>query len=274
MLRRDGVLVPFSGGLDSSTVLLLCARAVGVEKVTALLLPEKQGNPEAEVYARHVAEKYHIRTIQRDLSPVLSRLGVYRFALSWIPFRFLKEWVAQKYLAASAKNPFLEIVHGNAGHFERAGFAKFNTRHRVRAVVTFMIAEEHNLLVAGCAHKSEDMLGLFVKFGVDDQADIMPLKNLYRSHILQIAAEIGVPEEIITRSPNPDIIPGVTDKYMDLLGLPSETLDLMLYGIEHGMEDVEIAGQLSLLPEKVADIRSLVKQTAHMRYPSQSISWE
>ncbi len=46
-LHREGILVPFSGGLDSSTVLLLCARAVGTDHVTALLMPEIQGNPEA-----------------------------------------------------------------------------------------------------------------------------------------------------------------------------------------------------------------------------------
>jgi NAD+ synthase len=70
----------------------------------------------------------------------------------------------------------------------------------VRAIVTFLIAEEMNYLVAGCAHKSEDMLGLYVKFGVDDSADVMPLKNLYRTQIIQLAAHLGVPESILNRT--------------------------------------------------------------------------
>jgi NAD+ synthase len=131
-----------------------------------------------------------------------------------------------------------------------------------------------NFLVAGCAHKSEDMVGLFVKFGVDDIADIMPLKTLYRSHILQLAEFLGVPVEILNRTPNPDIIPGVSDKYMDILGLPCDMLDLILYGIEHGMNDEIIAAQLNLPEGRVVDIRNLIHQTEHMRSPSRSLTWK
>jgi NAD+ synthase len=140
--------------------------------------------------------------------------------------------------------------------------------------MTCLVAEEQNRMVVGCAHKSEDMLGLFVKFGVDDSADIMPLKYLYRSQITQLAAFLGVPGVIMDRTPNPDIIPGVSDKYMDILKLPSETLDLILFGFEHGLEDGDIAAQLNLTLQQVQQIRALVQRTEHMRNPSQSIRWE
>jgi NAD+ synthase len=45
-LRRTGIVMPLSGGLDSSTVAASCVRAVGKEKVMGLKLPEKQGNPD------------------------------------------------------------------------------------------------------------------------------------------------------------------------------------------------------------------------------------
>lgn len=77
-LGQAGILVPFSGGLDSSTVLLLCVRAVGKERVKALLLPEKQGNPGAERYAKQLANQRHIETITRDISLILERLGAYQ----------------------------------------------------------------------------------------------------------------------------------------------------------------------------------------------------
>ena len=272
--HRDGILVPFSGGLDSSTVLLLCIRAVGAEKVIAVLMPEKQGNPEAIQYSRLLTEKFKVRTITRDISSVLSKLGTYKFALSRIPFRALQDWLTRRYMKTAEENPFLKIVRGEASPFQRKGFAIINTKHRVRAVMIYQLAEEMNYMEVGCAHKSEDMLGLYVKFGVDDNADLMPLKNLYRSHILQLGAFLGVPDEILNRTPNPDIIPGVSDKYVDILGLSYELLDLMVYGIEHGLEDAEIALQLNQPVEKVREIRELVEQTEHMRHPSQSLTWE
>jgi NAD+ synthase len=272
--HRQGILVPFSGGLDSSTVLLLCARAVGITNVHALLLPERQGNPDAARFARLVTRNFNIHTIERDISPVLTRLGVYHFIISYLPLRCMQDWVTRTYLEKTKNNPFLKIIQGTASPIERRGFAKYNTKHRVRAVVSYQVAEENNWLVAGCAHQSEDLLGLFVKFGVDDSADIMPIKQLYRSHIVQLASYLGVPPEILQRTPNPDIIPGVSDKYLDLLGLPSGLLDLILYGIQHDLDDADIAHQLSITPEKIGEIHALVRQTRHMRNPSQSLSWD
>ena len=272
-LNRDGILVPLSGGLDSSTVLLLCIRAVGKDRVTALFMPERQGNPKAADYARLVSERCQVRTIVRDITPILLSLGTYKFILSRLQFRFVQNRAVQTYMKLSAKNPFLQVMNGSASELERAGYAKFMSKQRVRAVVEYLIAEEMNLLVAGCAHKSEDMVGLFVKFGADDIADIMPLKHLYRSQIVQLAKFIGVPPEILNRTPNPDIIPGVSDKYVDILGLPCEMLDLVLFGIEHNMDDHGIAMQVSLPVKSVQDIRSLVEQTEHMRNPSRSITW-
>jgi NAD+ synthase len=273
-LHREGVLVPFSGGLDSSTVLLLCVRAVGRDRVTALLMPEFQGNPEARRYARLVAKQFKIRTITRNISLILLVLGSYNFILSILPVRRLQDWAARSYLRSAVENPFLQIMQGTAGAFQRKGYAKIASKQRLRTVVEYLLAEQRNLLVVGSAHKSEDLLGLYVKFGVDDSADVMPLKNLYRAHTLQLAAYLGVPEAILSRSPNPDIIPGVTDKYLDILGLPAAQMDLLLYGIEHGLEDQDIAGQLALPLDKVEQIHALVRQSEHMRNPSQSLSWE
>ncbi len=273
-MNRAGILVPFSGGLDSSTVLLLCIRAVGRDHVTALFMPEKQGNPEANRYAHLVTDRYQIKTIVRDISPILSSLGTYKFILSKLLFRSFQNKVVQAYMRFSNMNPFLKIMKGSASDLERCGYAKFMSKQRVRVVVEYLIAEEKDFLVAGCAHKSEDMVGLFVKFGADDLADIMPLKNLFRSQIVQLAKFLGVPAEILNRTPNPDIIPGVSDKYVDILGLPCETLDLVLYGIEQCMEDEIIAEQLNLPIKRILNLRLLVQKTEHMRNPSRSLTWE
>ena len=136
--------------------------------------------------------------------------------------------------------------------------------------IDYLIAEQNNWLVVGAAHKSEDLVGLYVKFGVDDCADLMPLKDLYRTQILMLAEYLGVPEEIRTRTPNPDLIPGVEDKYLDILGIPSATVDLILYGLEHAMTDADISSQTGVPEKKVGEIRTLVKNTEHMRNASQA----
>jgi NAD+ synthase len=272
-LCRNGILVPVSGGLDSSTVLLLCARAVGKDRVKALLLPERQGNPDAERFARLLAGRSGIEALTRDITPVLEKLDVYGFIQARLPLRPVVDLAARAYLRLVRGNPFLEIVHGATHPLKRRGFARINAKHRIRSVVTYLLAEEMNLLVAGCAHKTEGMLGLFVKFGVDDNADVMPLKNLYRTQILRLAAHLGVPDEILQRPPNPDIIPGVSDKYRDVLGLSSDILDLILYGIERNLTNTEIASRLRLPAKKIQEIRLLVENTRHMRNPSQSIHW-
>ena len=93
-LGRLGLLVPLSGGLDSSTVLLLCARASGAENVTAVLLPERQGNPAARHYARLITERFGIKTLTRNISPILGRLGSYQLILAMVPTRRLRNWFA------------------------------------------------------------------------------------------------------------------------------------------------------------------------------------
>ncbi len=83
-----------------------------------------------------------------------------------------------------------------------------------------------------------------------------------------------VPAQIASRTPNPDIIPGVEDKYFDLFGIPSPVMDLILWGLEHGTAPEEIARQLTLAPDKVSEIREIVELTAHMRNPSQTMRLE
>jgi NAD+ synthase len=41
-LERDGVILGLSGGVNSAVVLALCKRAVGAQRVLALIMPEKE----------------------------------------------------------------------------------------------------------------------------------------------------------------------------------------------------------------------------------------
>ena len=101
------------------------------------------------------------------------------------------------------------------------GFAMLNTKHRIRLVYAYKFVEERNLLLVGCAHKSEELLGLYVKFGIDDCADVM--------------------------------------------NLDSQSVDLVLAGLEAGMEQEEIARETGVSSTKVEEMAELRRRTYHMR---------
>ena len=267
-LRRTGIVVPISGGLDSSVVASLCVRAVGKERVVGLLLPEKQGNPDAVKFAKVLAQHLGITTKTIDISKILRSLGTYRFALSFLPSRKLKASVVKKFLSNAEDNFFLKGIRGTDDRLVNHGMASFYTKQRIRLVSVYKYADENNLMVVGSAHKTEDMVGLYVKFGVDDAADLMPLKHLFRSHILQLADNLGVPSIITARTPNPDLVPGVNDKYMDILGIASDTLDLILYSLEKGSSVARIVQQTGIEDSTVGMVAELVELTHHMRNPS------
>ncbi|MGA2504961.1 MAG: NAD(+) synthase [Anaerolineales bacterium] len=270
-LHREGIVVAISGGLDSSTVVGLCVRAVGKQKVTGLNLPEKNGNPDALKFSQLMAGSLGFKTNTIDISKILAEVGTYKFVADRIGSRALINKLIKKFPQEAKKVLFMDGIKGTKNSMVRQAIASTYSKHRIRLVVTYKYAEENNLLVVGCAHKSEDLLGLFSKFGVDDNADVMPIKHLFRSQILQIASYIGVPQVIIQRTPNPDMFPGVEDKYFDVIGIPSDILDLVLYGLEHSLSTKEIASQLHLDPGKVQELKELVRLTAHMRNHSMSL---
>ncbi len=77
LLHRQGGVVGISGGVDSSVVLALCLRAFGGEKVTALILPEKDSDPESERLGCLVANHYGIEPLLENITPVLDGFGCY-----------------------------------------------------------------------------------------------------------------------------------------------------------------------------------------------------
>ncbi|NTW71684.1 MAG: hypothetical protein HGA49_05520 [Eubacteriaceae bacterium] len=100
---------------------------------------------------------------------------------------------------------------------------------------------------------------------MDDCADIMPLKNIHRSHIIQLAEFLGVPSEILHRSPNPDILPGVTDKYISYFELDYLKADLIIFGLQKGLNDYEIAHQIAIDVRIVNQVQEIILLSENTR---------
>jgi NAD+ synthase len=264
----DGIVVPISGGLDSSVVAALCARSIGKDKVTGLMLPERLGNPDATHYGWMIAAHLGIKTVKINISPVLRGLGASNLFMSAISGREIWKGMVNRHLGKrnqTAEKLYIDTLRGLADLSSRKLIAQVSAKQRVRLLTTYKYAEENNLMVAGSAHKTEQMVGLFVKYGVDDGADLMPLKNIYRSQTLQLAEYLEIPSEILHRSPNPDILPGITDKYLGYFGLDYLQVELILVGHQKGLSADEIANQIGLDEQVVRRMFEIVQLSERYR---------
>jgi len=266
--RRAGIVVPISGGLDSSVVAALCTRAIGADKVIGLMLPERMGNPETDRYGLLIAKHLGIKTMKINISPILRGLGTSNPFLSAISGRERWKGAVAGFLRMrdqTVKSLYMDALEGKSDASSRKWIAAVSAKQRARLLAAYKVAEERNMLLAGSSHRTEQLTGLFVKYGIDDGADIMPLKNIYRSQILQLAEYIEIPPEILLRPPNPDILPGITDKYMGYFGIDYLNIDLILLGLQKELSADDIALQLGLDIQIVRQVLEMVKLSQNSR---------
>jgi NAD+ synthase len=226
--RAKGIVLGLSGGVDSSTAAALSAIAIGGNKVLGLLLPEKETyNPKDIEHAKLVAEKFGIKTEKIDITSAIEAL--------------------QKTI------PLFD---------PEDNLCKGNLKARTRMLCLYYYANKLNFIVCGSSDKSETMIGYFTKWG-DAAADIAPLMDLYKTQVQKLARHIGVPEEIADKPPSPALWPGQTAE--EEIGIRYETLDLILYGLEHFMKPEEIAKQLGLQKGLVEKVKRRWQTAEHKR---------
>ncbi len=193
-----GIIVGLSGGIDSALTAALSVRAIGSEKVLALILPCHSIDADLEdarLVADHLAIQYHIIDLTQTF------------------------------------NIFLEALSQEQ---DRDPLAKANLKPRLRMCALYFYANHLNYLVAGTGNKSEDELGYFTKYG-DGGADFLPIQHLYKHEVREMASFLGIPEKIVTRKPSAGLWEGQTDEdeLSQQLGFPVtyDVLDEMLENI-------------------------------------------
>src|SRR5207247_4660978 len=77
-LKRRGLVVGMSGGVDSSVCAALAVEAVGPKRVLGLFMPERESDPESLNIARSFANQLGIESLTEDIAPVLYGAGCYR----------------------------------------------------------------------------------------------------------------------------------------------------------------------------------------------------
>jgi NAD+ synthase len=269
-LQREGAVVGLSGGIDSAVVAALAARALGPEKVLALLMPDRDSARTSKRDALKLAQRLGIRTRTIGLTKFLFLIGIYWKLPLWLLGlqRFQSKLVRRyhdSFVREMGESPFAAILMGTKGlqaPWLNQAVAYHRVKGRLRAILLYYYAELENLLVLGTCNRTEKAIGFFVKYG-DAAADIAPLESLYKTQVRQLAAFLEIPEEILSKSPSPDLLPGITDEYA--IGLSYETLDEILWRLEEGIATEKIARTLGLERDAVDYVQELMRRSAPMR---------
>ena len=268
--QREGAIMGLSGGIDSAVVAALAARALGPENVLTLLMPDRDSARASKRDALKLIQGLGIRHKTVGLTKFLFLIGIYwKLPLWLLGLRRFQAKLVRRYHDSFVKewgeSPFAAILVGTKGlpgPLVNQAVAYHRVKGRLRAILLYYYAELENLLVLGTCNKTEKSIGFFVKYG-DAAADVAPLESLYKTQVQQLAAFLEIPNEIITKPPSPDLLPGITDEYA--IGLSYETLDRILWRLEAGMGTEEIAGALGLEPARVDYVRELTRRSVHMR---------
>ena len=273
-LEREGIILGLSGGIDSAVIAALCVRALGPEKTFALIMPEKDSKKEHIKDALNFAQELGIEAKLINITPYLEELGVYKlFPMDkLLSSGKLKGALVRKayhfYERKTGKLPFLESLSGFKDKEYSSYLAKGNAycrvKHRLRMILLYLYGEMENRLVVGAANKSEYKIGYFVKHGCDDAVDIMPLLNLYKTQVRELAQYLNIPTRIIKKPPSPDIMPGIIDDE-EVISISYEELDLILLALEKGWKVSDVVKTLGVEEDEVIYIKNLKKRSEHMR---------
>jgi NAD+ synthase len=289
-LRRRGAVIGLSGGVDSSVVCMLCARALGPDRVQGLFTPERASADESLELGRLIADAAGVRSELVPIAPVLQAAGCYRFqaeAVRRVIPEYDETWamklVLPSLLESDRLNVFSVVAQAPDGRQLRARLpsdaylqlvAATNMKQRVRKQTEYFYADRLNYAVAGTPNRLEYDQGFFVKNG-DGAADFKPIAHLYKTQVYALAEYLGVPEEIRRRPPTTDTysLPQTQEEFY--FALPYDRMDLCLYAKNHDVPAAEVAASLGLTIEQVErvyrDIDAKRRATAYLHYPPQLV---
>jgi NAD+ synthase len=274
-LGKDGAVLGLSGGLDSSVCAYLCARALGKDKVLALVLPERDSSRVNLDHAYMVAQHLGLRLETVDLSSVLEHIGVYQlFSESerTDPAR-LSRLIALYNRITSRPSIFAtgtSFLYGQQGTTlrlaEKLGKRVFQSyikrfmaltiaKVRLRMLVLYYHAALNNHIVVGTTDKTEWTIGFYDRYG-DGANDVALLRHLYKTQIKTLADYLGVAQVIVQKPSSADLLAGLPNEL--LIGVPYEQLDQILLGMELQMGDADMAAEAGVSVELVSVIRAAI----------------
>ncbi|PYP52912.1 MAG: NAD(+) synthase [Gemmatimonadetes bacterium] len=266
-LKRRGLVVGMSGGVDSSVCVALAVAAVGPKRVLGLFMPERESDPESLRIARSFAADLGIEHTTEDIAPILEATGCYRRrneAIRSVVPEFTDDWGCKLVLPpdrldADRLNITYLVVQQPGGTMHRVRLpaaeyrqivAASNFKQRVRAMLEYYHADRLHYAVVGTPNRLEYDQGFFVKGG-DGLADVKPIAHLYKSQVYQLAEYLGVPVSVTSRPPTTDTFSLPQSQEEFYYNMPTQTLDIVLHARNEGRAADDVSQEIGFTVEQV-----------------------
>ena len=188
--KAKGIVFGLSGGLDSAVVAALSIR-IFPQNTLAIIIP--------------------CHSLEADINDALDFIDKFN-----IPCKIIN--------LSKVYDSLIHLLNDKEKE-ESFKLAEANIKPRLRMTTLYYFANELNYLVVGTGNKSELMIGYFTKYG-DGGVDILPLGNLVKSQVRELAKHLGIPKKIINKPPSAGLWEGQTDEKE--IGISYEQLDKYL----------------------------------------------
>lgn len=281
-LKRRGLVVAVSGGIDSTCSAALAVRALGKDRVFCLRLPEQDSRKEtgdrSQILVDHLGVKYETHNI----ASTLDAIGCYKWrddAIKRVFPEYSDGWKNKIVIKGGLEgqyNHFMLVVENPAGElFEEriplkeylAIVAATNYKQRIRKTIEYFHADRLNFAVVGTPNRLEYDQGFFVKNG-DGSADIKPIAHLYKTQVYAMARHLGVPESVCNAVPTTDTYSLSQGQDEFYFSLPFEQMDVALWALNNDVPAKELADVLNIDEEKAqfvyADIEAKRRTTRYL----------
>jgi len=235
----QSAVIGLSGGIDSAVCMCIAARALGPEKVRALLLPSMYSSS-------HSVE---------DARDLCTNLDV-------------------KYDIINIEEAYRAIENSLSGIMENttADVTEENIQARLRSILLMAVSNKFGNILLNTSNKSETAVGYSTLYG-DMAGSISVLGDVYKTDIYRLADYINreqpvIPRNIITKPPSAELRPDQKDSD----SLPEyDILDSILYQYIELQKPVSDIEDNSIESDLVKTITQLVNRNEYKRYQAPPI---
>lgn len=223
--KCKGVVLGLSGGVDSAVTAIICRDILGKKNVKCLFLPDGT-TPETDFkHYELIVKKFGLYSEKKDISSTVKEL---------------------------TSNCIIKPDK----------YALANIKARTRMIILFEYANMTKNLVCGTSNKSEILVGYYTKYG-DGGVDIMPIGDVYKTQIWELAKFLKIPKEIIIKPPTAGLWKGQSDEKE--LKLSYNQLDKILLGLEKKMDLNDIASIVNVKKSEVERIKNMRIRSEHKK---------